>query len=168
MHMARDTQSRRTTITRVLVLLTLAMTGMVAAATARAEVTTNEQVPLHFAGYVPCANGGAGEIVSGAIEMHNLIASTSNDNHPSDQFQFQAHGSMVGAITGDTYRVAGVTRGTSSVSLQNDHYGLTYVNSFHLVGAGPGNNLLVHETAHVLVNGDNVVVQHDNLSIDCK
>jgi len=26
----------------------------------------------------------------------------------------------------------------------------------------------VHETAHVVMNGDDVVVQHDDVSIDCK
>jgi hypothetical protein len=42
------------------------------------------------------------------------------------------------------------------------------VNNFRLIGPGPGNNLLVHETAHVTINGDEVVVvEHDNLSIEC-
>ena len=42
------------------------------------------------------------------------------------------------------------------------------MNNFQLIGPGPGNNLLVHETAHITIDGDDVVVQHDNLSIDCK
>jgi hypothetical protein len=134
---------------------------------AQAEVTTNEQVPLAFAGFVPCANGGAGEILSGTIEVHNLITSTVNDNNTSDRFQFQPHGTMVGAITGDVYRVTGVTQDTSAESLQNGHYTLTYVNNFRLIGPGPGNNLLVHETAHLTIDGDDVIVQHDNLSIEC-
>ncbi len=169
MHNLNDLRTKGQTIRRILVLLTLALAGMAASVTAaQAEVTTNEQVSLAFAGFVPCANGGAGEILSGTIEVHNLITSTVNANHISDQFQFQPHGSMVGAITGDTYRVTGVTRGTSSENLQNDHYTLTYVNTFQLIGPGPGNNLLVHETAHITRNGDEVIVQHDNLSIDCK
>jgi hypothetical protein len=154
---------------RILVLLTLATAGMVASATAaQAEVSTNEQVSLAYAGFVPCANGGLGEIVAGTIEMHNLISSTVNGNNVSDRFQFQPHGSMIGAITGDTYRVTGVTQGRSAYSLQDGRYTLTYVNSFQLIGPGPGNNLLVHEVAHVTINGDDVVVQHDNLTIDCQ
>ena len=47
-------------------------------------------------------------------------------------------------------------------------YTLTYVNTFQLIGPGPGNNLLAHEVAHMTLDGDDVVVQHDNLSIDCK
>jgi len=154
---------------RILALLTLATVGMVASVTAaQAEVTSNEQVSLAFAGFVPCANGGAGEILSGTIDVHNLITSTVDGNNVSEQFQFQPHGSMVGAITGDTYRVTGVTKGTSTESLQNGQYTLTYVNNFQLIGPGPGNNLLVHEIAHMTIDGDDVVVQHDNLSIDCK
>jgi hypothetical protein len=164
----RDVRTSGLTMKRVLVLLALATVGMAASATAaQAAVTTNEQVSLAFAGFVPCANGGAGEILSGTIDVHNLITSTVNANHVSDQFQFQPHGSMVGAITGDTYRVTGVTRGTSTENLQNGQYTLTYVNTFQLIGPGPGNNLLVHEIAHITRNGDDVIVQHDNLSIDC-
>jgi hypothetical protein len=154
---------------RILVLLTLATMGIVASVTAaQAEVITNEQVSLAYAGYVPCANGGAGEILAGTIEAHNLITSTVNGNHLSDTFQFQPRGTMVGAITGDTYRVTGVSQGTSTESLESGHLTLTYVNDFQLVGPGPGNNLRVHEIAHVTIDGDSVVVQHDNLSIDCK
>ena len=154
---------------RALVLLALATVGMAASATAaQAAATTNEQVSLAFSGFVPCANDGAGEILSGTIDVHNLITSTVNANHASDQFMFQPHGSMVGAITGDTYRVTGITRGTSTENLQNGQATLTYVNTFQLIGPGPANNLLVHETAHITRNGDDVIVQHDSLSIECK
>lgn len=169
MNKQSDVRAKGHMTRRLLAVLTLATIGVVATVTtAQAEVTVNEQVPLAFAGFVPCANGGVGEILSGTIEVHNLITSTVNDNHTSDRFQFQPHGTMVGAITGDVYRVAGVTQGTSAESLQNGHYTLTYVNEFRLIGPGPGNNLLVHETAHMTVDGDDVVVQHDTLSIDCR
>jgi hypothetical protein len=42
------------------------------------------------------------------------------------------------------------------------------VNTFQLIGSGSRNNLLVHEIAHVTINGDEVVVvEHDNLRIEC-
>ena len=169
MNKRSDVRAKGQMAKRLLAVLTLATIGIVATATAaQAEVTTNEQVPLAFAGFVPCANGGAGEILSGTIEVHNLITATVNDNNTSDRFQFQPHGTMVGAITGDVYRVTGITQGTSAESLQNEHYTLTYVNNFQLIGPGPGNNLLVHETAHITRNGDDVIVQHDTLTIDCR
>ena len=154
---------------RILVLFAIAAVGMAGiVSAAQASVITNDWASVGYAGYVPCANGGAGEILSGRIDVHNLVTSTDNDNNVAWQFQFQPQGSMVGAITGDTYRVSGVTRGTYHETLGSDHYVLTYVSTFHLVGPGPENNLLVRETAHVTIDGsDNVVVQHDDLSIDC-
>ena len=153
---------------RILVLLAIATVGTAASVSAaQAEVITNDMASISFAGFVPCANGGAGEILSGRIDVHNLVTSTVNDHHTSDRFQFQPHGTMVGGITGDVYRVTGVTHSTSAGSLQNGHYTLTYVNNFRLIGPGPGNNLLVHETAHMTIDGDDVIVQHDNLSIEC-
>jgi hypothetical protein len=153
---------------RMLVLLALGTIGVVVSVNAaQAEVTANERVPLAFAGFVPCANGGSGEIVAGLIEVHNLITSTTNANNVSGKFQFQPQGSMVGAITGDTYRVTGVTQGTLNESLENGHAALTYVNNFRLIGPGPGNNLVVREIAHMTIDGDEVIVKHDDLSIDC-
>jgi hypothetical protein len=61
-----------------------------------------------------------------------------------------------------------VTRGTYNDILQSGEYTLTYVNSYQLIGRGPGNNLLVREIAHVTIDGDDVVVQHDDFSIECK
>jgi hypothetical protein len=168
MNKRSDVRAKGQITRRLHAVLTLTTIGILATVTAaQAQVTTNEQVPLTFAGFVPCANGGAGEIVSGTIDVHNLITSTVNANHVSDQFQFQPHGTMVGAITGDVYHVAGVTQGTSTENLQNGQYTLTYANTFQLIGPGPGNNLLVHEVAHITRNGDDVIVQHDNLRIDC-
>src|SRR5436305_11941200 len=93
---------------RILVLLALATVGMAACVSAaEAEVITNDTALISFAGFVPCANGGAGEILSGSIDVHNLVTSTVNDHHTSDRFHFQPHGTMVGEITGDAYRVTG-------------------------------------------------------------
>lgn len=154
---------------RVLALLAIATVGMAASVTAaQAEVVGNEMVSYAYSGFVPCANGGAGELVTGTIDVHNLTTSTVNGNVDSWQFQFEPHGSLVGRITGDTYRLTGVTRGTYTDSLRSGEYTLTYVNSYQLIGPGPGNNLLVREIAHVTVNGDDVVVQHDDFTIECE
>jgi hypothetical protein len=154
---------------RILVLLAIATVCVAASASAaQAEVITNDRASIGFAGFVPCANGGAGENLSGSLEVHNLVASTVNGNNTSWQFLFQPQGgSMVGAITRDRYRVTGVTHGTYHESLDSDHYTLTYVNRFQLIGPGSGNNLHVRENAHVTINGNDVVVEHDNLTIDC-
>jgi hypothetical protein len=153
---------------RILVLLAIATVGMAASVSAaQAEVVTNETVSYAYSGFVPCANGGAGELLTGTIEVHNLITSTVNGNIDSSQFQFQPQGSLIGRTTGDTYQLTGVTRGAYNESVQSGEYTLTYVNSYQLIGPGPGNNLRVREIAHLTIDGDDVVVQHDDWSIDC-
>jgi hypothetical protein len=164
-----DAPTKRQTTKRILVLLTLAIAGMLTSVTAaEAKVVSNETVSYAYAGFVPCANGGAGEYVTGSIDAHNLITSTVNGNVDTWQFQFQPHGSLVGRITGDTYQLTGVTRGTYTESLQDDHLTLTYVNSYQLNGPGPDNNLLVREIAHVTINGDEAIVDRDDWSVECK
>jgi hypothetical protein len=156
-------------VKRILVLLTIATVGMATSvAAAHAGVVSNETVSYAYSGFVPCANGGAGELLTGRIDVHNLTTSTVNGNVDSWQFQFQPHGSLVGRITGDTYQLTGVTRGTYNDIVQSGEYTLTYVNSYQLIGPGPGNNLLVREIAHVTIDGDDVIVEHDDFSIECK
>jgi hypothetical protein len=154
---------------RILALLAIATAGMAASVSAaQAEVITNEWTQVSYSGFVPCANGGAGEILSGTIDMHDLMTATVNGNNTSWQFQFQPKGNVVGTITGDAYRVSGVTHGTFNESSDGGHYTGTYVSTFHLIGPGSGNNFRLHEIDHVTIDGDgNVVVQHDDLSVDC-
>ena len=154
---------------RILVLLAIATAGMaVSVSAAQAEVVTNETVSYAWSGFVPCANGGAGELLTGTIDVHNLITSTVNGNVDSWQFQFQPRGSLVGRVTGDTYQLTGATRGTYNDIQQSGVYTLTYVNSYQLVGPGPGNNLRVREVSHMTLDGDDVVVRHDGFIIECK
>ena len=153
---------------RILMLLALSATAVLATATgAQAQVVTNTTVSYGYAGGVPCANGGAGELVTGTIDTHVLVTSTANDSVDAGQFMSAPRGSFVGQITGDTYRLTGVTRGTYVETLQGDRYVATYVNRYQLIGPGTGNNLAVRETAHVTRKGDDVVVQHDELAIEC-
>jgi len=170
MNKLTDVPTKGQTRKRILVLLTLAIAGMVTSVTAaQAEVVSNYTVSYAYSGFVSCANGGAGEYITGTIDAHNLITSTVNGNVDTWQFQFQPHGSLVGRITGDTYQLTGLTRGTYTESLQDDHRTLTYVNSYQLIGPGPQNNLFVREIAHVTINDDDeVVIDHDDWSVECK
>ena len=153
---------------KIFVLLAIAAVATAASASAaQAEVVANETVSYAYSGYVPCANGGAGEFLTGTIDVHNLITSTVNGNVETSQFQFQSRGSLVGRITGDTYQLGGVTRGTSTESSQSGTYVLTYVNRYRLIGPGAGNDLVVRETAHLTMDGDDVVVQHDDFAVEC-
>ena len=153
---------------RILVLLALSTVGILASvAAAQAEVVTNTTVSYAYAGWVPCANGGAGELMTGTIDVHNLVTSIVNDEVDVSQFQFEPRGTLVGKVTGDRYRLAGVERGTYVESAQSDEYAATFVNRYLLIGPGTGNNLVVRETAHLTRDGDAVVVDHDDWTIEC-
>lgn len=153
---------------RTLMMVVVAAVAAVASVTAaQAAVVTNSTDSFAYAGWVPCANGGAGELMTGTIDAHVLVTSTVNDNVDVTQFAFAPRGSLVGRVTGDTYRLTGVARGTYVDVQKSDRYTLTYVNRYLLIGPGPGNNLVVQETAHVTRDGDDVIVARDDFSVTC-
>lgn len=152
---------------RVAVLVAIVAVGAVSVSAAQADVSTNETVSYAWSGWVSCANGGAGEFVTGRIDVHNLVTATENDNVYSWQFQFQPRGGLIGRNTGDTYQLTGVSRGSYTDGVQSGMYTLTYVNRYQLIGSGSGNNLYVRETAHMTIDGDDLVVQHDDFAIEC-
>jgi hypothetical protein len=153
-------------------MLTLCAIGAIVAgvSVAQAAVTTNDTQTIPFVVFIPCANGGAGEVVSGTIQLHTLITSTVNGNKVSGKTHFQPQGgSLVGETTGDAYRPTGVTQDTFNGSLQNGLFTQTFINNFRIIGQGPGNNFLVHESFHLTINANGVTtVTHDNVSEDCK
>lgn len=132
-------------------------------------VETNVRIPLtSYWAWVSCANQGAGEIVVLNGTLHILINVTVDNQggfHLVQHFQPQ-NLSGVGLITGDKYRGTGATL-TTSHSLVGGVW--TYVNNYRMIGAGPGNNYLVHTTMHGTVNANGeVTAWHDNTSIECK
>jgi hypothetical protein len=157
---------------RILAVLAIAAVGVVATGTvAQAQVVENDTILLlGFNVFVPCANGGAGEVIAGDVQLHVLVTSTVNGNNVSGMGHFQPQGgSLVGQTTGDTYVATGVTQDSFTGSLQNGRSTFTFVNNFRMIGPGPGNNFLVHETFHITVNANGVTtVTHDNLTVDCK
>ena len=154
---------------RILMLCAIAC-AVVGVTTAQAAVTTNETQTIPVSVFVPCANSGAGEVISGDLRLHSLTTLTVNGNNVSGKFHFQPQGgSLVGETTGDTYRATGVTQGHFKGSFQNGQYTETFVNNFRIIGPGPGNNYLVHETFHITINANgDVTVDHDNFSVECK
>ena len=153
---------------RVLFLVSLGVLALVVGtASSRAAVLTNTTVSYAYSGWVPCANNGAGELLTGTIDARIFETATSNDSVDASQFAFALRGSLVGRVTGDVYRLGAITRGTYVTNLESDQYSATYVNRYHLIGPGTGNNLVVRETAHVTRSGDDVVVDRDEFSIEC-
>jgi hypothetical protein len=135
-----------------------------------AEVTTNDSIPVVIGAFVPCANGGAGEPIMVSGQLHVLFSTTIDENggvHLKTHFQPQGI-SGIGLVTGDKYQATGVTQ---------EHLNLlgplpitdTYVNNFRMIGQGPGNNLLVHQTFHLTVNANGTVTASVvNSSVECR
>ncbi len=142
----------------------------VSIAPADAAVQVNDTTNVNLTVFVPCAAGGAGEVVNLSGPLHTLVSFTINGNNVSGYFHFQPQGiSGTGETTGANYHGTGVTEESFKNSLQNGQANLTVVNNFRIIGQGPGNNYLVHETMHVTISTDGtVIVFHDNFSIDCK
>jgi len=153
---------------RVLILASLGLFALLVGSTAaRADALTNTTASYAYSGWVPCANGGAGELLTGTIDARILETSTSNGSVDASRFAYALHGSLVGRVTGDVYRLSAITRGTYVTRLESDKYSATYVNRYHLIGPGTGNDLVVRETAHVTRFGDDVVIDRDEFSIEC-
>jgi hypothetical protein len=147
-----------------LVVLALSITP------ANAAVQVNDKTVISLTVFVPCAAGGVGEVVDLSGPLHTLISFTINGNNVSGYFHFQPQGiTGTGETTGTKYQGTGITEQSFKSSLQNGQANLTFVNNFRIIGQGPDNNFLVHETLHFTINANGVAtVFHDNFSIDCK
>jgi len=138
---------------------------------ANAAKQFNDTTEINLTFFVPCAAGGAGELVDLSGPLHTLITFTINGNNVSGMAHFQPQGIVViGETTGDKYQATGVTKDTSfKQSFQNGQASQTFVNNFRIIGSGPGNNFLLHEETHITINANGTVtVFHDNFSVVCK
>src|SRR5437588_5849118 len=123
---------------------------------ANAAVQANDTTDINLTVFVPCAAGGAGEIVDLSGPLHTLITFTINGNNVSGKAHFQPQGIVgSGETTGDKYQATGVTKASSfKASFQNGQAQQTFVNNFRIIGQGPGNNSLVHEVARSTCNAN--------------
>ncbi len=130
--------------------------------------TDEERIPIELFVFVPCANGGSGELVYLAGSLHVLYHITLNDRggyHAKSLAEPQGV-SGVGLTTGDRYVGTGVTQDQFNGTVG---YEFTYINNFRIIGQGKGNNFLVHETYHVTVNANGEVTAYvDNFSVGCR
>jgi hypothetical protein len=152
------------------IVVALIAIGLALSSRANASVQVNDRTDINLTTFVSCAAGGAGEVVDLSGPLHTLISYTVNGNNFSGYYHFQPQGiSGTGETTGATYQATGVTQQSFKASLQNGQLNLTYVNNFRIIGQGPGNNYLVHETLHLTVNANGALtVFNDNFSIGCQ
>ena len=97
---------------RLITLVSIAaVLAVLAVPPVHAEVVENESIDLNLVQFVPCANGGIGELVDLNGSLHILITFTINGNTISGKTHLQPQGiSGVGLDTGDKYQGTGVTQ----------------------------------------------------------
>lgn len=134
---------------------------------AATTLTENIRIPTAIGVFVPCANGGAGENVLLEGDLHLLTHITANNNGFHVKTHAQPQGiSGTGDVTGDKYQATGVTQDQFNLGPGETY---TYVNNFRIIGQGPGNNFLVHQTFHYTINANGeLTVVVDNFSSECK
>ena len=139
------------------------------ASSATSNLSVSTVIPIDLIVFVPCANGGAGENIEVSGPLHVVLKlNFSSSGNVSDFFHFQPQGvSGVGLSSGAKYQATGITN-------SKDHFnGLpvsgSFINNFHMVGQGSGNNFFVHETFHFTVNANGALTALvDNFFVTCK
>jgi hypothetical protein len=159
----------RRTVTLLLVALGAVLLLASPARGAAETFSDNQRVPLEFFDvFVPCAAGGAGEVVSLEGTLH-IASHVTLDGAGGFHGTFHANPqgvTGVGQTTGDVYRGTGVSRSGFSGKVGEV---LTVVDNFRIIGPGPGNNLLVHGVFHLTVNANGTLtVEVDQLSVECR
>jgi hypothetical protein len=154
-------------IKKVAVLAAAAVVALVTANLAQAAVSSNVSVPLATSTFVPCANGGAGEVVTLTGSLHILATATfdaAGGVHGTLLFNPQGV-SGVGSVSGARYRGTGETVSTFS---GNVGAASTLVNNFRIIGAAGAGSLQVHENVTVVVNANGTLsTSIDHVSVTC-
>jgi hypothetical protein len=139
-------------------------------ATAQAGSTVNTIVPITLDVFVPCADGGNGEMIhlEGPLKVLTSISvDKAGGLHYNEQYNPQGV-TGVGLTTGAKYNATGKTS-QDIVLGAGDSLVEQFVNRFNMIGQGPGNNFKTAETLHLTVtpNGD-VTAFLDHFSVTCQ
>jgi hypothetical protein len=128
---------------------------------------TSTSFPININVFVPCAAGGAGEVVDLSGDLHvvfNVTVASNGSFHAISSANPQGV-SGTGETTGAKYQGTGVTHSNFN---GNVGFETSFVNNFRIIGQGPDNNLLVHENFHITVHPDGTVTGFvDNFSVVC-
>ena len=154
-------------LTLAITLLTLILAS--AAFSQALTLTSNEFVAFAEADFVPCANGGAGELVLVEGILHIQQHITINNNRANVKVHIQPQVAKgVGLVSGDIYQANGVTQEQDSIALLNGASEFSFINNFRLIGQGPDNNLQVHQNIHVTLNANGEIsTVVDHTTVDC-
>jgi hypothetical protein len=154
-------------IKKVAVLAAVAAVALATANLAQAAVSSSVSVPLDTSTFVPCANGGAGEVVTLTGSLHILATETFDSAggvHGTLLFNPQ-NVSGAGSVSGVGYRGTGETVSTFTGTVGAVS---TLVNNFRIVGTGGAVSLQVHENVALVVNANGTLTASiDHVSVTC-
>lgn len=157
-------------LTFAVMLLTCSLSSTVFS---QASTTTIEDfVPFVDTVLVPCANGGAGELVQVSGTLRRQTHFTINENRVNTKFHVQlleARG--VGLLTGDVYqavRVTNIIQNFANFATGGPFSLSTTAHVFMLIGQGPENNFRAHRNSHRTINANGELTSTvGHISIDC-
>ena len=131
---------------------------------------TNIIVDFSLEEFVYCANNGAGEVLELSGPLHILVVSNVNNQRISGFTHFQPQGVQGrGQSTGNLYNATGITQEHFNGSLVNGQFTYSFINNYRLIGQGPGNNYLIHQTIHITFNSSGqATASVDHTTIECK
>jgi hypothetical protein len=140
-----------------------------AVAAARAAVLgENATIPIAVTVEIPCAAGGAGEVVTLSGRLHVRVHATIDAR---GGLHIRSHTNPQG-VTGRGLTTGTVYRGTGA-TLEQARIGrtdtFTYANNFRIIGAGAGSDVVLHQNLHVTVNANRAITADaDNFRIECR
>ena len=140
------------------------------AAYAAGPSTTILRVPLDASLFLPCANGGSGEVVhlTGTFMGVTHVTRDGAGGIHVSLLEVEQGVSGVGLTTGDHYVSSFVNRfsfnqGTDSLPLTS-----TQEVAYRVNGPGPGNESLIRISGHTTVDANGTMtVAFDNFSAEC-
>jgi hypothetical protein len=131
---------------------------------AQAATVSNVDTPISFTSLSPCTS----ELIAFSGVEHDTLNMTFDNSggvHVELHINFQ-NVSGTGLSSGTTYQLPSTLNQT-----YNAQPGLVETTTFTepLIAPGPGNNLFLHETAHITVNPDGTVTSSfDNSTVTCQ
>jgi len=131
----------------------------------------NLAFPVTITAFVPCANDGAGEFIQVTGNLHMLTHTVMNQSGITEKIHFQPQGiTGTGVDSGDKYQGTGVTQQITHTSSDSGAVLIfSFVNNFRMIGQGPRNNLLIHQTVHITANARGVqTASVDNSTVTCR
>src|SRR5438067_2447060 len=132
--------------------------------------TTNVSFPLGYGVWVPCAAGGAGELVELDGTLHSVYHVTFDSAgglHITSHFNSQDV-SGVGLATGNRYRSNEASDSKFNANGVQLAFELSFEHQLSLIGQGKIPNLKLREHEHLTINADgSVTASSAEIEADC-